>query len=191
MACSNSTVRNPGTSDARDSNGKPRRNRHKHHNNGDNAKDTAVNAGFSGSKSGQRKKPFKRNNPGPSSLDHILDRPCQIHGTPGTPANHINRECWVFKQAGRSGAENKEKGSQSNEDDEEPWTPNTGGQKKFPPQIKMVNMINATHIPKLERMCTLRDVNAMEPVAPQYTLRPITFDRTDRPTNNNQGNSAY
>ena len=33
-----------------------------------------VNAGFSGSKSGQRKKPFKRSNPGPSSLDRILDR---------------------------------------------------------------------------------------------------------------------
>ena len=57
---SNSTSRNPSTSDARDNNGKPRRNRHKCRNSGDNAEDTAVNAGFSGSKSGQRKKPFKK-----------------------------------------------------------------------------------------------------------------------------------
>ena len=112
-----------------------------------NAEDPTVNAGFSGSKSGQRKKPFNKNNSGLSSLDRILDRPCQIHGTPGTPANHTNRECWFFKQAGRSGAKNKEKGSQSNDDEEEPRSPNTGEQKKFPPQIKTVNMINATHIP--------------------------------------------
>ena len=82
LARSNSTPSKPGTSEARDSNGKPRRNRHKRRNNGDNAEDTTVNAGFSDSKSDQRKKPFKRNNPGPSSLDRILDRPCQIHGTP-------------------------------------------------------------------------------------------------------------
>ena len=156
LARSNSKVSNPGTSGARDSNGKPRRNKHKRRNHSDNTEDTAVNAGFSGSKSGQRKKPFKRNNLGPSSLDRILDRPCQIHGTPGTPANHTNRECWVFKQAGRSGAKNKEKGSQSDDDDKEPRSSNTGGQKKFPPQIKTVNMINATHTPKWERMCTLK-----------------------------------
>ena len=82
--------------------------------------DTTVNAGFSGSKSGQRKKPYKRNNEGPSSLDRILDRPCQIHGTPDKQANHTNRDCWVFKQAGKLNAENKEKGSQSEHEDEEP-----------------------------------------------------------------------
>ena len=54
------TPMNSGTSDVRDNNGKPRRNRHKRQNNGDNTEDTAVNAGFSGSKSGQRKKPFKK-----------------------------------------------------------------------------------------------------------------------------------
>ena len=99
LARSNITSRKPGTSVARDSNGKPRRNRHKRRNNGDNTEDMAVNAGFSGVKPDQRKKPFKRNNPGPSSLDRILDRPCQIHDTPDKPANHTNRECWVFKQA--------------------------------------------------------------------------------------------
>ena len=61
---------------------------------------------------------------------------------------------------------------------------------KFPPQIKTVNMINATHIPKLERMCTLRDVDLTEPVAPQYKLWPITFDLTDRAAKTNQCNSA-
>ena len=117
----------------------------------------------------------------------------QIHDTPGTPANHTNRECWVFKQAGKSNAESKEKGSQSDDDDEEPRPPKTGGQKKFPPQIKTVNMIYATHIPKRERRRTLRDVDTTEPVAPKYNLwssGPITFDHTDRPANTSQGNSA-
>ena len=82
LAHSNNNASEPGTSEAKDINGKPRRNRHKRRSNNDNTKDMAVNAGFSGSKSGQRKKPFKRNPQGPSSLDRILDRSCQIHGTP-------------------------------------------------------------------------------------------------------------
>ena len=93
LACSNNNASEPGTSEARNSNGKPRRNRHKRQSNGDNTDDTAVNVGLSGSKSGQWKKPFKRNNPGSSSLDRILDRPCQIHGTPDKPTNRTNREC--------------------------------------------------------------------------------------------------
>ena len=118
LARSNNTSRNPGTSDAKDTNGRPLHNRHKRCNNGDNAEDTAVNAGFSGFKSGQRKKPFKRSNPGPSSLDHILDRSCQIHGTPDKPANHTNRDCWVFKQAGKLIAENNDKGLHSDDEEE-------------------------------------------------------------------------
>ena len=74
LARSNITPKNSRDLDARDCNGKPRRNRHKRRNNGDNAEDTAVNAGFRGFKSGQQKKPFKRNSPGSSSLDRILDR---------------------------------------------------------------------------------------------------------------------
>ena len=136
LARSNNTASNPGISKAKDSNDKSQHNKHKRRKNGDNAEDMAGNAGFSGSKSGQQKKPPQKNNPGPSSLDRILDRPCQIHGTPGTPANHTNRECWVFKQAGRSGAENKGKGSQSDDDDEEPRSPNTGGQRNFPRKSK-------------------------------------------------------
>ena len=89
----------PGTSEVRDGNGKLRRNKNKcRNNNNDDTNDTAVNAGFSGPKSGQRKKPFKGNKDGPSNLDKILERPCQIHGHPDKPANHTNRNCWVFKQ---------------------------------------------------------------------------------------------
>ena len=51
------------------------------------------------------KKPFKANRDRPSNLDKILDRPCQIHGTPDKPATHTNRSCWVFKQAGKLNAE--------------------------------------------------------------------------------------
>ena len=127
LARSNNNASKPGTAEARNSNGKPRRNRHKHRSNGDNTDDTAVNTGFSGSKSGQRKKPFKRNNPGSSSLDRILDCPCQIHGTPDKPANHTHRSCWVFKQVGKLNAEDKEKGSQSENDGEEPRPTNIGG----------------------------------------------------------------
>ena len=107
-------------------------------------------------------------------MDRILDRPCQIHGTPDKQANHTNRDCRVFKQA------SKEMGSQSKDGDEEPRQPNTGGKKKFPPQVKTVNMIYATHIPKRECKRALRDVYAVEPVAPKFnpwSSFPITFDR--------------
>ena len=112
---------------------KLRRNRHKRRSNGDNTEDTMVNAGFRGSMSGQRKKPFQKNNSGPSSLDRILDCPCQINGTPNKPVNHTNRDYWLFKQVNKLNVENEEKGSQSKDDDEESRPPNTGEQKKFPP----------------------------------------------------------
>ena len=97
LARSNNISKNHGTSDTKDGNGRSRRNKHKRRINSDNTEDTAVNAGFKGSKPGQRKKPFKISTPGPSSLHRILDRSCQIHGTPDKPANHTNRDCWVFK----------------------------------------------------------------------------------------------
>ena len=65
-------------------------------------------------------------------------------------------------------------------------SPNKGGQKRLPPHIKTVNMIKSIHIPKRERRCTLRDVDAMEPDAPKYnpwSSGPITFDRKDRLAN--------
>ena len=168
LACRSNSTSNPGTSEPRDGNGRPRRNEHKRRNNNEETKDTTVNAGFSGSKSGQRKKPFKGNRDGPSNLDKILDRPSRIHGTPDKPANHSNRNCWVFKQAGKLNTKHKGKGPQS-EDDDEPRPPNTGGQKNFPPEVKTVNMIYVTHIPKRERKHALRDVYAIEPVSPNST----------------------
>lgn len=178
LARSNNITKSPGNSDTKDNNGRSHRNKHKRRINNDNTEDTAVNAGFRGSKPGQRKKPFKRNPPGPSSLDRILDRSCQIHGTPEQPANHTNRDCWVFKQAGKLSAETREKGLRS-DDGEEPWPPNNRGQKGFPPQVRTVNMIYATHIPKRERKRALKDVYALEPVAPKinpWSSCPITFD---------------
>ena len=82
LAHSNNMTKSPGNSDTKDSSGRSRRNKQKRRINSDNTEDTTVNAGFKGSKPGQRKKPFKRSTPGPSSLDRILDRSCQIHGTP-------------------------------------------------------------------------------------------------------------
>ena len=54
-------------------------------------------------------------------------------------------------------------------------------------------MIYATHIPKRERKRALRDVYAVEPVAPKFnpwSSFPITFDRRDHPTSILHGDSA-
>ena len=62
-----------------------------------------------------------------------------------------------------------------------------------PPQVKTVNMIYATHIPKREQKRALRDVNAMEPVTPKFnpwSACPFTFDRRDHPTSIRHGGSA-
>ena len=56
-----------------------------------------------------------------------------------------------------------------------------------------MNMIYATHIPKRERKRALRDVYAIEPVAPKlnpWSSCPITFDRWDHPTSIRHGSSA-
>ena len=68
-----------------------------------------------------------------------------------------------------------------------------GGQKKFPPEVKTVNMIYATHIPKRRRKRALRDVYAVEPVTPKLNPRsacPITFDHRDHPISMRHGGSA-
>ena len=49
----------PGTSEVRDGNGKPRRSKRKRRNNEDSPDNTAVNAGFRGSRPGQRKSHLK------------------------------------------------------------------------------------------------------------------------------------
>ena len=118
----------PSTSEIRDGNGKPRRNKNKRRNKEESPDNTTVNAGFRGSRPGQQKKPFKGSKEGPSGLNKVLDRLCQIHGTPEKPANHTHRECWVFKHAGKLNAEHKGRETPS-EDEDEPRQPNTGGQK--------------------------------------------------------------
>src|SRR4051812_18383683 len=192
LARSDNLSKKQGGSDTKDKGGRSRRNKKKRRVSSDSNEDTTVNAGFRGHKSGQRKNPFKKNTQGPSSLDRILDRSCQIHGTPERPANHTNRDCWVFKQAGKINAEHKDKGLDS-DDEQEPRPPNSKGQKGFPPQVRMVNMIYATHIPKRERKHALRDVYTMEPVAPKlnpWSSCPITFDRRDHPTSIRHGGYA-
>ena len=113
-----SSTSDPGTSEVRDGNGKPRRRKSKRRNKEDSPDNTAVNAGFRGSRPGQRKKHFKGSRDGPSSLNKILDKLCQIHGTPNKPANHTHRECWVFKQAGKLNAEHKGRETPSEDEDE-------------------------------------------------------------------------
>ena len=95
-----SSTCDPSTSEVRDGNGKPRRSKSKRRNKEDSPDDTTVNAGFRGSRPDQQKKPFKGGRDGPSSLNKILEKLCQIHGTPNKPVNHTHKECWVFKQAG-------------------------------------------------------------------------------------------
>ena len=127
LARRSNSASDSGTSEIRDGNGKPRRSKHNSRNDNERSRDTAVNAGFSNPKPGQRKKPFKANRDGPSNLDRILDRPCQIHGHPDKPANHTNKSCWVFKQDGKLNAEHKGRGPPSDRDDRRVHQPNTGG----------------------------------------------------------------
>ena len=54
-------------------------------------------------------------------------------------------------------------------------------------------MIYATHIPKREQKHALRDVYALEPLAPKFnpwSSCPITFDRRDHPTSIRHGGFA-
>ena len=56
-----------------------------------------------------------------------------------------------------------------------------------------MNMIYATHIPKRDRKCALRDIYAIDPVAPKFnpwSSCPITFDCRDHPTSIHHGGSA-
>ena len=62
-----------------------------------------------------------------------------------------------------------------------------------PPQVRTVNMIYAIHIPKRERKRALRDIYALELVAPKFnpwSSCPITFDRRDHPTSIRHGRFA-
>ena len=78
---------------------------------------TAVNAGFKIPRQNQKKMPPKEDRNEPSNLNKILDKICQIHSTPGRPANHTHRDCWVFKQSGKLNAEHKGLNTPSEDDD--------------------------------------------------------------------------
>ena len=83
----------PSTSEIRDGTRKPWRNKNKLRNKEESPDNKTVNTGFRGSRPGQQKKPFKGSKEEPSGLNKVLDRLCQIHGTPKKPANHTHREC--------------------------------------------------------------------------------------------------
>ena len=81
-------------------------------------------------------------------------------------------------------------GETPSEDEDEPRQKNTGGQKKFPPEVKTVNMI---HVTKRRSKHALRDVCAVERVTPKFnpwSACPITFDRRDDTTSTRHGGSA-
>ena len=74
-------------------------------------------------------------------MDHpphnrILDRPCQIHSHPDKPANYTNRNCWVFKQAGKLNAEHNGRRPPGDKDDGAARQPNTRGQKQFLSEVR-------------------------------------------------------
>ena len=129
----------PSTSEVRDGNGKSRRSKNnKRRNKEDSSKSTAVNVGFRSSRPGQQKPPSKGNRDELSSLNKILDQICQIHSTPDKPANRTHKECWVFKQSGKLNAEHKGRRPPGDRDNREVHQPNTGGQKKFPPEDRPI-----------------------------------------------------
>ena len=59
------------------------------------------------------------------------------------------------------------------------------GAKEIPPEVKTVNMIYVTHIPKRERKRALRDVYTIEPVALKFNhgqpVRSLLIAETIRP----------
>lgn len=126
-----------------------------------------VNAGFRGSRPNQQNKQSKGSKEGPSGLNKVLDRLCQIHGTCDKPANHTHRECWVFKQADKLNVEHKERETPS-EDEDEPRQPNTGGQKKFPPEVKTVNMIHTTRTSLGRHERAHKDAHDIDPIVPHF-----------------------
>ena len=128
LARSNNLNKNSGSPDIKDHNGRSRHNKNKRHINSDNNEDTVVNAGFRGSKSGQRKSHSKELlQVRPIWTEYSTAR-ARYTASPEKPANHTNRDCWVFKQVGKLIAENNDKGLHS-DDEEETRPPNNRGQK--------------------------------------------------------------
>ena len=135
-----SSTSDPSTSELRDGNGKPRRNKEQRRIKDTSPRSTTVNAGFRSSRQNQKKPPPKDDKDDLSNLNKILDKICQIHITPGRPANHTHRDCWVFKQSGRLNTERK--GSDTPREDDEPHKQHAGKQKTFPLEVKTVNSLH-------------------------------------------------
>ena len=165
----------PSTSETRDGNRKPRRNKDRRRTKEKCPKSTAVNAGFKSSRQNQKKPPLQDNRDDLSNLNKILDRICQIHSTLGKPANHTHRDCWVFKQSGRLNAEHKGLDTPS-EDDDEPPKQRTRKQKNFPQEVKTVNLL---HITKHAAPIKVRAIRPIPKESRQWLLKPITFDHQD------------
>ena len=155
----------PSTSEVRDENGKSRRNKNnKRRNKEDSPKSMEVNAGFRRSRLGQQKPPSKGTRDELSSLNKILDQVCQIHSIPGKPANHTHRECWVFKQSNKLNAEHKGQDAPS-EDEDEPRKQSTGEQKKFPAEVKTLNVL---HVTKGRNKAALLETHAPGPITAEF-----------------------
>ena len=122
--------------------------------------------------------PLKDNRDELSKLNKILDKICQIHSTPGKPANHTHRDCWVFKQSGRLNAEHKGLDALS-EDDDEPHQQSAGKQNTFPQEVKTVNSL---HVTKGKNRTAPTKIRAIWPAPEEHRhwlLQPITFDHQD------------
>src|SRR3954471_12241530 len=105
----------------------------------------------------------------------MLVKICQIHSTPGKPANHTLRDCWVFKQSGKLNAEHKGLATPS-EDDDEPQKQSTREQKNFPQEVKTVNLLCIT---KQAAPIEVRTIRPIPKESRHWLLKPITFNHLD------------
>src|SRR3954469_17306392 len=165
----------PSTSETRDGNGKPRCNKDRRRTKENSPKSMAVNAGFKSSRQNQKKPPLQDNRDELSNLNKILDRICQIHSTPGKPANHTHRDCWVLKQSGKLNAEHKGLDTPS-KDDDEPRKQSTRKQKNFPQEVKIVNLL---HITKQAAPIEVHTIRPIPKESRHWLLKPITFNHLD------------
>ena len=168
----------PSTSEVRVGNGKPRHIKDQRRNKENSPKSTVVNAGFKSSRPNNKTLPLKDNSDELSNLKKILDMICQIHSTPGKPASHTHRDCWVFKQSGLLNAEHMGLDTPS-EDDDEPHQQGTGKQKTFPQEVKAVNSLHVI-VRKNNAAPAKTGVARSTPAEPRdWMSKPITFDHPD------------
>ena len=98
------TIRRPHTTTNQDSKKDTQRGILKHRHSGHKRQAKEAGAKPSNSQSGQRTK----SSSSLSGLSHILDQPCEIHGTPRSMAKHTIENAGSSKQSDRSCAGNNE-----------------------------------------------------------------------------------